>query len=66
VIACQQVMSPRLVQGGFEATGDWGMHGLDLDARLRASSYQNFIGETRIAKSCSYHASSGAYQRDPA
>jgi hypothetical protein len=33
-------MSPSLVQGGFEITGRWGMYGFDLDARLRASSYQ--------------------------
>ncbi len=33
-------MSPSLVQGGFEATGRWGMHSFDLDARLRTSSYQ--------------------------
>ena len=50
VIACQQVMSPSLVQGGFEATGRWGMHGFDLDARLRASSYQWTAAQILLVK----------------
>ena len=50
VIACQQVMSPSLVQGGFEATGRWGMHGFDLDARLRASSYQWTAAQISLVK----------------
>ena len=50
MIACQQVMSPSLVQGGFEATGRWGMHGFDLDARLRASSYQWTAAQISLVK----------------
>ena len=43
-------MSPSLVQGGFEATGRWGMHGFDLDARLRASSYQWTAAQILLVK----------------
>ena len=50
VIACQQAMSPNLVQGGFEATGRWGMHGFDLDAQLRASSYQWTAAQISLVK----------------